>query len=310
MHRERQILKSDPHQMPSLHLLMWVYRGGDPWHQALGNALEHRSIFKSFIASFNGPDREILASEMQQDIWQELTPHILMTGGDLHALEHSIWVAESPAIQCLPADDLLLLLAEDDVINWPAMLPMLAEARKVRGPLVFGRWGELDVQTSPATITDIEGHSDKATRARTLIGRHRPGVEPVNISGLVVTAATFRRAHQVMNLRSRSKLLLSGVRTEYFLATQPTVRTLLRSDEPVALIRRHAGQGSLAIKRADWQRSETLFQLWLITSFYPKGFSLQMLTWYRFLRSFLQSPRSARHLLRSVQHFRNISKQQ
>lgn len=286
-----------------IHALMWVYRGGALWHRALNSLMEHRKIFDSVVVSFNGPQRRLLAEEVAESTWNSLEPHILITPQDFTAVEHSLWVAASPHIEQLPDDDLVLLLAEDDLLNWPALLPAIEACRASPSAFLFGTWAFTNREINRPPVNQIRRIQDPYLKQQELIGKGKPGVNPVCISGLVMTARAFRSAHEAVSFRTNSKLLLNGVRMEYFMATQPSIQTLILNDNPVALIEDHEDRGSYAIRPISWRSDEALFQLWLLASRYPRGTSAKLLTLSRFVRAVSLTPSLWLWLPKALRHF-------
>lgn len=291
-----------------LHLLMWVYRGGRLWDQTLDDLALNARFFDSVTLSINGPDRIALAEQVSTKVSPDFLPVILKTPHSLDAVEHVVWSSHQEELLSIPEEDLLVITAEDDFLNFSNLLNAVYYDEACRHPILFGSW---DDEVSPKVSlesAEIRVVRDQADIKHELIGRGKPGASPVCISGLTMSAAVFRSAANTMSGRHSTRLLLAGVRTEYFFATQPLVDGLVVSRSPIARVSEHEDRESHSISSTTWNHDESLFQLWLLASGYPMGLELATLTTLRFLRSVCRAPSVLRYLMPAFKHFRRAAR--
>jgi len=287
-----------------LHLLIWVYRGGELWHETLRSVASQRHIFDSVIISCNGQQRSTLAKELLEPEWEALKPEILVTTSDISAVDHAIWSSQHTRLQEIPDSGLLVLLAEDDLLNFESLIPAIEQARRLPNSFLFGRWNYANGWYGSPRSATIQVKKDHRQIEQALIGRGQPGATLVCISGLVMTAATFQRGCAVMSIKKNSRALLTGVRSEFFFATQPNVECLLTSDSPIAFVNEHEDRESNSISRKLWSSDEALFQLWLLASSYPTSLRMRTLTLLRLVRSLWHAPSLIPNLRPAFKHFR------
>ena len=93
--------------------------------------------------------------------------------------------------------------------------------------------------------------------------------ERTSVSGITLNVGALRNYYRQVGGGKPDRPLLNGVRSEYFLATQPQITTLIESTDPIVEVQIHPFQESNVTRTKAWAHDEALYQLWLIMTHQP-----------------------------------------
>lgn len=249
----------------SVNLIMPVFRGGNLWEPALVSVVQARDLFDVLVVSFDGPTRSDLADQLSAKKYSANFDHLLVTPTEMSAVEHLNWILNQEPVASWGDRQLITLVAEDDLVEVTALRRGLEAVKENEHSILFGSWCE-NGPSSNSLITDtdhvntVQIFSEK--EIATQLSRWVRNNEVTTVSGMTFELGVLRS--YVRQVYSNGDFLLSGIRAEYFLATQPTVKTLIRCSLPITRIQTHEQQEGRIVKRDIKIRDETLYQLWLL----------------------------------------------
>lgn len=251
-----------------VNVIMPVYRGGDHWELTLESLKTASRLFSEVVMSFDGPTRNELAGSLKSEGKSGLADFALVTPTTMTTMEHMLWLINQPPISEWNDDQLVMLMAEDDLICLDTLQAGLEVTKVNPGSLLFGSW----VENVPGIISGLETpkpdnisvYPEKQIASR--LAKWVRGSEVTTISGITCELRVLRsHLRQVCGIKGRDRLL-SGIRMEYFLATQPTVKSLVRCNEPITRIQIHERQEGRIAARDKRIKDEALYQFWLVNS--------------------------------------------
>jgi len=250
-----------------VNVIMPVYRGGEYWESALASLANARHLFGEVLFSIDGPTRQELSLELNSEFGSDLIDHVLLTPAPMTAMEHILWMVDQQPIVGWNDDQLVTILAEDDLICAETLQEGLEAVKANEHSLLFGSW----IEHTPNLDADgRDGHGNNRVRIYSerqiaqQLAKWVKGSEVTTISGMTFELRVLRRYLQLVLDLGGDEPLLCGIRMEYFLATQPTVKTLVRCSQPITQIQIHERQEGRIVAKGDRTQDETLYQLWLL----------------------------------------------
>ena len=293
----------------NVNMIMPIYRGGDHWKLTLDSLSQARYLFSEVLMSFDGPTRDELAKSLQAGEKAGLADFLLVTPTTMTTTEHMLWLIDQPPISEWNDHQLVMLMAEDDLICVDTLQAGL-EATKVNpGSLLFGSW----VENGPCIGSDSEAlkpnaiHVYPEKQIASRLAEWVRGKEVTTISGMTCELRVLR-AHlkQVSGVEGQIRLL-SGIRMEYFLATQPTVNALIRCSEPITRIQIHDQQEGRIAARDNRNQDEALYQFWLVISGQQMRLRERFIALLRLGKKIMQRPSVLRVLPNAWSTFRKTN---
>lgn len=291
--------------MTATNVIMPVFRGDGMWMRAMRSLAENRSLFDAIVVSFDGPERVRLAALLLECFGQSVDPVILVTPRVMSSTEHALWIVDQLPVKTWSTDDWVLYMAEDDVIRQPGLSAGLDAVRRHGHSILFGSWEVWEEEPGP---DEAIFHADdvRLVEAPAIAG-YLEGVaasgELTSVSGMTMRMSVLRNYFRQMEDHTNGRLLLRGFRTEYFLATQPGVRFLLRSPQPIFAIQEHPEQERVVTATRAMNHDEALYQLWLLITTQPMRATDRLKAGLRLCKRLVMDPSTARDLIAGYRTF-------
>jgi hypothetical protein len=279
---------------------MPVFRGDDLWHPALNSLLRSRHLFDSVAISFDGEDRHVLAAQLQDPQWCQLDPIVLVTPRVMSSVEHAIWYIDQEPLASWSDEQLVMFMAEDDCVRHQSPAAGLAAIREEQTAVLLGSWTTSNEHQLDVGLGHRVGSQDVSTISvpkimPALASLSRPG-SLTSISGITLRLAAIRNYYRQLAGQNSRRPLLNGVRTEYFLATQPTITSIIQVRDPIFTVNQHADQEGRVLSSQVYHHDEALYQLWLIVTTQPARVRDKLLATLRLLKRLLLHPATTLHL--------------
>ena len=293
-----------------VNLIMPVFRGGQYWKSSLSSLASARSLFGEVVLSFDGPTRHELSLRLNAEFDCSLIDRVLLTPEPMKALDHIRWMVDQEPLASWGDEQLVTILAEDDLICTETLEQGLEAVRENEHSLLFGSWIEktTNLDTFDGDCTNgnlIHIYSEREISRQ--LSRWVRGSEVTTISGMTFELKVLRQFLRLVFDSTRSETLLGGIRTEYFLATQPAVKSLIRCSEPITQIQIHDQQEGRIVAKSDRTQDETLYQLWLLITKQKMRYREKLVALLRVTKGVMKYPTVMRLLPNAWTTFRRAS---
>jgi hypothetical protein len=254
--------------MVPVNAIMPVFRGGPLWENTLRSHSKAKHLFGQSLVSFDGPTRHQLSTELSESQHARNIDHSLTTPKVMTAMEHLFWMLNQEPITAWADNQLVTLLAEDDLICLDSFEAGLKATDRLANSMLFGSWQEVDgspkgdvhVKEPESDGFEIVSESEIATCLATWVSRK----EITSVSGMTFRLKVLRDFLRLAQGLENQGVTLSGVRAEYFLATQPEVKCLIRCIPPIVQIQIHEQQEGRIVGGQNRNQDEAIYQLWLM----------------------------------------------
>lgn len=275
---------------------MPVFRGDAWWHESLRSVSVCRDLFELFIVSFDGPGRHEQAAAFTNQYSDVLEATVLVTPREMSSVEHFKWIfRESICAQWKP-EQLVMILAEDDLLIRDATAAALNALREHEGTALFGDWStreDWQVEFPAPSVGSIEVGEGvflySESMKQTLLEEIEGSGAVTSISGIALPGGAL--INYVDTLFADSGVALSsGVRAEYLLVNQPPVKSLIRSVRPMVHVALHMDRESVVTNTDQWKRDDAFFNVWKLLRVRPTSNSTRLRLAARILMNMVRHP--------------------
>jgi len=289
---------------------MPVYRGGIHWDVTLDSLSKSRHIFNKVLMSFDGPTRAELAEGLKAGVQADIADYLMVTPTTMTATEHTLWLINQTPVSDWEDSQLVMLMAEDDLICVESLSVGLDAVKERENSILFGSWRIRENDLDP---TEILGDDDPPEVTIYPENQIVPQLtkwvnqgEVTTISGIALEMRALRSYLSQVAGAKGGATLLSGVRTEFFLATQPSVKHMVRCTKPITLIQIHPQQEGSILARGKKNQDEALYQLWLCLTNQHVPIAARIFAALRFVKRLMQRPRTLRVFPNALRTFRSV----
>lgn len=266
-------------------------------------------MFDKVVISFDGPTREELAADLLNSDYSKFATNVLITPKEMSVVEHWAWMYSCEPLVTWDASQLVMLLAEDDLICIEALGSGLEALKASSDSILWGSWDLYRNLTDRTSSTQLSQESIEIFDAKQICSRLEKWVNAghvTTISGITAQTEVFRSYARLMVGGQASDPLMLGVRAEYFFATHPSIKRLIRSIPPIVHIQEHADQEGKILPAEILSQDEFLYQLWLLAFVSQARLRDRTLPALRIMRRFARKPSTVRLLPRALRTFSEV----
>jgi len=302
--------------MPNAHnrgvnVIMPVYRGGPYWDLTLDSLGQARRIFNKVLMSFDGPTRNELVQGLKTGVKADIADYLLVTPTTMTATEHTLWLINQSPVSDWEDSQLVMLMAEDDLICVESLSVGLDAVKERENSILFGSWRihepDLDPTEIPGGDVPLEVTIYPENQIASQLTKWVNQGEVTTISGIAMEMRALRSYLSQVAGAKGGATLLSGVRTEFFLATQPSVKHMVRCTKPITLIQTHPQQEGSILARGKKNQDEALYQLWLCLTHQHVPIPARIFAALRLVKRLAQRPATLRALPSAWSTFRKVN---